>query len=818
MIPENFQQWLDKRGWILRPYQEKMLAAYNTYQNILLTAPPGAGKTFAVFLPIYLSLIKQSQFKGLHTLYISPLRSLTYDISCNIREPIEEINLPIDVGIRTGDTSAYERQKQNKKPPNIFLITPESLALMLSYSQLLDKFKALQAIIIDEIHTFVSTKRGDHLSLLLAQLSKLAPTAKRIGLSATIKDPEAVARWLGFPQKAHIIREKEQVRPNVKILYPTKPLPLAGHYPISPVVKSIYEVILKHSTNIIFVNTRAQAESLLQSLWSINKHNLPITLHHGSLSKEQRLKVEQAMATGNLRAIVATSSLELGIDWGNVDMVINVGAPKGISRLLQRVGRSNHNLKQPSEALLIPLNCFEALECEAALKAIELNILDDEPPRMKGSVDILAQHIMSCACAEPINPKILFSQITKAYPYQHINMETFESIFNFVVNGGYVLKHYTSFHKLVSDSQNFYSPSSNQVQKIHRLNMGTIIENEKLKVMLVTGKHSGKRKKGRGTFLGEIEEKFILNLKPGDTFFFAGYTLCFREINGLAVEVSVAKVKQVKVPAFVGSSMPLSTNLSHLLRKVIEASCDNSHLPSYVHSWIETQKKISSLPKEKELLVELFPHDDLHYLTVYTFEGRPINQALGFLLSYRLEQVGVSPLGFAVSDYGLSIRCIYPFSFVCLDNLWNIDLCMESYNRWLQESSMLKRYFRNTAIVSGLIYNKYLGYAKKGKQILFSTDLIYDVLKKYEPNHILLQGNQVEAERNLVDIKRLINFLSTYQNKVHYQICKSITPFAIPIVVQSLSESLSNPAKDVLLEMHFLQKQAEKLYKEIDGL
>ncbi|WP_032112584.1 ligase-associated DNA damage response DEXH box helicase [Candidatus Paracaedibacter symbiosus] len=818
MIPETFQQWLDKKGWRLRPYQEKMLAAYHTYQNILLTAPPGAGKTFAVFLPIYLSLLQKTQFKGMHTLYISPLRSLTYDIARSIRGPIEEINLPIDVGIRTGDTSPYERQKQNKKPPNIFLITPESLALMLSYSQLLDKFKTLEVIVIDEIHTFVSTKRGDHLSLLLAQLSKLAPAAKRIGLSATIKDPEAVARWLGCPQKSHTIREKEKVNPNVKILYPSKPLPLAGYYAIAPVVKSIYEVILKYSTNIIFVNTRAQAESLLQSLWSINNHNLPITIHHGSLSKEQRLKVEQAMAEGALRAIVATSSLELGIDWGNVDMVINVGAPKGISRLLQRIGRSNHNLERPSEALLVPLNRFEALECEAALKAIELKMLDDEPPHLKGSIDILAQHIMSCACAQPINPKELFFQIKNAYPYQHMKMETFKSIFDFVVNGGYVLKHYTNFHKLIANDKNFFTPASNQVQKIHRLNMGTIIENEKLKVMLVTGKNSGKRKKGKGTFLGKIAEKFILNLKPGDTFFFAGHTLCFREVNGLAAEVSVAKVNQVKVPAFVGSSMPLSTNLSQLLRETIENSAENSNLPDYVHAWLETQKKISSLPKKQELLVELFPHDGLHYLTIYTLEGRPINQTLGFLLSYRLEQAGVNPLGFTVSDYGLSIRCIYPLSPGCLDNLWNIDLCMESYNRWLQESSMLKRYFRNTATVSGLIYSKYPGHAKKGKQVLFSTDLIYDVLKKYEPNHILLQGNQVEAEKNLVDMKRLIDFLSTYQRKIHYQLCKSITPFAIHIVVQSLSESLNNPAKDALLEMHFLQKQAEKLYKKIDGL
>lgn len=629
MIPENFQHWLDKKGWNLRPYQEKMLLAYNTYQNILLTAPPGAGKTLAVFFPVYLSLLEKSPCKGIHTLYISPLRSLTYDISCNIRKPIEEINLPIDVGIRTGDTSSYERQKQNKNPPNIFLTTPESLALMLTYPQLLEKFKNLKTIIIDEIHTFVSTKRGDHLSLLLAQLLNLSPKVKRIGLSATIKDPETVAQWLGYPQSTHIIREKEKVRPDVKILYSSKPLPLAGYFPTQAIIENIYEIILKHSTNLIFVNTRAQAESLLQSLWNINKHNLPITLHHGSLSKEQRLKVEQAMVQGTLKAIIATSSLELGIDWGNVDMVINVGAPKGISRLMQRIGRSNHNLDKPSKALLVPLNSFEVLECEAALKAIKLDVLDDEPPHIRGAIDILAQHIMSCACANPINPEELFSQITKAYPYQYVSMETFKGIFNFVVNGGYVLKHYNNFHKLVSNEQNFYSPSSNQIKKVHRLNMGTIVENEKLKVMLVTRKQSGKRKKGKGTFLGEIEEKFILNLNAGDTFFFSGIAVCFREINGLSAEVSLAKTKQVKVPAFAGASMPLSTNLSQFLRNIIANSSKNDHLPGYIHTWIETQTKLSSLPNEKELLVELFSYEGLHYLTAYTFEGRPINQALG---------------------------------------------------------------------------------------------------------------------------------------------------------------------------------------------
>ncbi|MBA3283593.1 MAG: DNA ligase-associated DEXH box helicase [Nitrosopumilus sp.] len=644
----------------------------------------------------------------------------------------------------------------------------------------------------------------------------MSPDAKRIGLSGTVKEPALTGAWLGGDHTTHIIQEKKYIEPKVKILYSKKPLPLMGYFPTQHLISELYQLIQKYQTNIIFINTRAQAEKLFHMIWAINKDNLPIALHHGSLSKEQRLKIEEAMTKGQLKAVIATSSLELGIDWGNVDMVINMGAPKGISRLLQRIGRSNHTFDIPSQAYLVPQNCFEALECEAALSALKEYTLDDSPPRLQGSLDTLAQHIMSCACAEPIDPQKLHQEVTRAYPYRYLNENDFLSIFDFVKNGGYVLKHYENFHKLVCNENQFYQPTSSFIQKIHRLNIGTIVSDERMKLMLVTGIKSGKRKRGKGTYLGDIDEKFILNLKPDDTFLFAGQNLSFLGINGLNVEVSLSKNKEIRIPNFVGYSLSLTTNLSMMLKKIIETAHDNKNLPNYIQQWLKRQQKISILPQSHEILAEIFQFDKLYYMTIYTFEGRAINQALGFLLSYRFEKAGLNPLGFSISDYGLSIRCINPFSHNCLENLWDPDLCLQAYEDWIRASNMLKRHFKHTATVSGLIYHKYPGLNKSGRQVLFSTDLIYDVLNKHEPDHIILKGNRMEVERDLIAFDRLKDILISCKQKIRYQFCQSITPFSIPIIVQSMRENLNNSAQDLLLELTFYQYKAEELYKSIE--
>ena len=801
MIPKIFQEWFDKKGWHVRQHQLEMLRAYQTHNDILLLAPTGAGKTLAGFLPVLKDLYQTPDFKGLHTLYISPLKALTNDIARNLQHPIDEIGLSIKVESRTGDTSRYKKMRQKIAPPHILLITPESLALILTYPEVTTLFKSLQTIIIDEIHSLASNKRGDQTSLMLARLKMLAPHARRIGLSATVADPQRMAAWLGYEKPAYLIHLKKDIKPHVNIIYSDTFLPLAGHYPTSDLIQKIYETIKLNQMSIVFVNTRSQVERLFKDLWVINDSNIPIGIHHGSLTKDMRTKVETAITNQQLQAVVATSSLDLGIDWGNVDLVINLGAPKGISRLMQRIGRSNHRLESPSHAILVPTNCFEALECQAALQAISEGILDDPPPNSKGGLDVLAQHIMSCACASPIDVDSLYSEVTTAYPYSKLAKSLFQDTFNFVVNGGYVLEHYEKYHRLIEDDSGSFYPRNPQLKQRHRMNIGTIVEAEKLKVMLVYNKSGTKRKRGKGLHLGDIEERLILGMEPGDTFLFAGQILQYEGIRDLKVEVSRSHNLEAKIPVFSGGRMPLSSYLAASVKLLLTTPKKHVVFPLYLQKWLEDQAKFSQLPGKEELLVELFTHKGFHYIIAYTF-------------AERLEKEGCHPLGFSVSDYGLSLWCLHSVKESILKTLWNPTFFRDELNNWLEHSAMLKRFFRNTAVVSGLTERKFPGQSKTGKQVTFSTDLIYDVLVKYDPNHLLLRSNRCDVERDLINLDRLKSFLETYQNKIHYQTCERLTPFSIPIILEKTVEGIDGAGTDALIALKTVQERSDRLYQE----
>lgn len=814
MIPKIFQEWFDTKGWHLRQHQLDMLRAYQTEKDILLLAPTGAGKTLAGFLPVLKDLYESPDFKGLHTIYISPLKALTNDIARNLQHPINEMGLPIKVESRTSDTSTYKKARQKHTPPHILLTTPESLALLLTYPEAKTLFKSLQTIIIDEIHSLASNKRGDQTTLILARLKILAPNARRIGLSATVADPQKMTTWLGYEKPAYLIHLKKDIKPLVKIIYSDISLPLTGHYPSSDLIKKIYETIKSNQMSIVFVNTRSQVERLFKDLWVINDSNVPIGIHHGSLTKDMRTKVETAITNQQLRAVVATSSLDLGVDWGNVDLVINLGAPKGISRLVQRIGRSNHRLDSPSHAILVPTNCFEALECQAALQAISAGILDDPPPNSKGGLDVLAQHIMSCACASPIDVDSLYAEVITAYPYSKLTKSLFQDTFNFVVNGGYVLEHYEQYHRLIKDDSGSFYPRNAQLKQRHRMNIGTIVEAEKLKVMLVYNKAGTKRKRGKGLHLGDIEERLILGMEPGDTFLFAGQILQYQGIRDLKVEVSRSNNREAKIPVFSGGRMPLSSYLAASVKHLLTTPKKHMVFPLYLQKWLRAQATFSQLPGEEELLVELFSHKGFNYITAYTFEGRPTNQTLGFLLSQRLENEGCHPLGFSVSDYGLSLWCLNSIPQSTLKKLWHPTFFKDELNNWLDHSSMLKRFFRNTAVVSGLTERKFPGQSKTGKQVTFSTDLIYEVLIKYDPNHLLLRSNRLDVERDLINLDRLKSFLETYQDKIHYQTCERLTPFSIPIILEKTVEGIEGAGTDALIALKTVQERSELLYRE----
>lgn len=770
--------WLNKRGWKWFPHQLETLAAAQAGSDVLLCAPTGAGKTLSGFLPSFVDLAQRDwKFEGLHTLYISPLKALTVDVHRNIGRPIEEMDIPVTFETRTGDTPASKRARQKNKPPHMLMTTPESLALLLSYPEAPDYFKNLRYIIVDELHALMDSKRGDLLSLGLARLGTHARNVQRIGLSATIADPEIARDWL-CRKNPVIVKAPTRTLPNVEILKSKMRIPWAGHMALYA-MPEIYAELKKSKMSIVFVNTRAQAELIFQNLWKINEADLRIALHHGSLERELRRKVEENVAKGAIDCVVATSSLDLGLDWAEVDLVVQIGAPKGVSRLLQRIGRSNHRMNEPSKALLVPTNRFEYLECLAAKNAIAHHELDGVTPR-EGGLDVLAQHIFGTACSAPFSADKLYKEVKTAWPYRKLSREDFVSVIEFIIDGGYVLKKYERFKRFQQTKTGLYELSDPKIARQYRMNIGTIVESPLLKV-----------KMGRKP-LGTIEEYFINNLAPGDTFLFAGEVVKFEGLRDTVVMVSRTSADNPKIPSYDGGKLPLSTHLSLRVKELIQ-SHGASHLPENVEAWLDLQEERSQLPGTDRLLIETFPRAGKFYTVAYTFAGRTANQTLGFLIMRRMERTGLRPLGFVATDYAVVFWALRPSPLI--SELFSVDLLGEELNEWLDDTPLLKRMFREAAVIAGVIERRHPGQQKTGRQMTFSSDLIYDVLYKYEPNHILMRAARQDANGGLIDINRLSELLISMQDKIVVQELDRISPLAIPMILEIARESVSKQKK-----------------------
>jgi ATP-dependent Lhr-like helicase len=789
LIPARFAEWFAGRGWRPHAHQLEMVAAARAGDSALLIAPTGGGKTLAGFLPSLIELAERPG-EGLHSLYVSPLKALAVDIERNLMAPIAEIGLKLAVETRTGDTPQGKRLRQRRRPPQLLLTTPESLALLLSYHDAPEIFAGLRCVVVDELHALAPNKRGDLLALNLARLSGLAPEARRVGLSATVHDPEALAAWLSPSGQAEDVRlrrihGRSGVAPEVEILETTAELPWAGHMAVHALAE-VYRRIAAAATTLVFVNTRAQAEIVFQELWRLNDDGLAIALHHGSLSVEQRRKVEAAMARGDLRAVVATSSLDLGIDWGAVDLVIQIGAPKGVSRLLQRLGRANHRLDQPSRALLVPANRFEVLECRAAVDGVRARTLDGEPPH-PGGLDVLAQHILARACAGPFDAAALYDEVCRAAPYAALARRDFDDTLAFVAHGGYALRSYERFRRLKRDKQGRWRVAGPAHVKRYRMNMGVIVEAPTLKVRLK-----------RGRLLGEVEEYFAQGLLPGDTFIFAGELLRFEGIRETTLEATRAGGGEPKVPAYMGGRLPLSTHLAERVRAMLETPAAWPELPPPVRSWLGLQQWRSRLPPSDGLLVECFPRGGKAFLVAYCFEGRNAHQTLGMLLTRRMERAGYAPLGFVATDYVIAVWSLKPVDDV--DALFDQDMLGDDLEEWMAESSMLRRTFRNVAVIAGLIDRRAPGQEKTRRQITFNADLIYDVLRKHEPGHILLRATRADAAGGLTDIARLAAMLKRIRGRIVTRRLERVSPLAVPVLLEIGREQVYGAALDELLD------------------
>jgi ATP-dependent Lhr-like helicase len=822
ILPEPFDGWFAKRGWRPRAHQLELLAKAQAGKSVLLIAPTGGGKTLAGFLPTLVELaargepgkrlratgrdLKRSQ--GLHTLYISPLKALAVDIARNLETPVREMGLPIRLETRTGDTPASKRQRQRRDPPDILLTTPEQLALLLASADAPFLFGSLKRIVLDELHSLVTSKRGDLLSLDLARLYALAPNITSVGLSATVAQPDDLRRFL-VPQSlggvvmADLVLGAAGAQPNVSMLDTAQYLPWAGHS-ARHALAEMYDLIGKHRTTLIFVNTRSQAEFLFQSFWDINDDNLAIALHHGSLDVAQRRRVEDAMTRGKLRAVVCTSSLDLGVDWGDVDLVINVGAPKGSSRLMQRIGRANHRLDEPSKAVLVPANRFEVLECEAALEAVKDNA-QDTPPLRTGALDVLAQHILGRACGEPFFADDVFAEVRAAAPYAALARADFDAALDFVATGGYALKVYERFAKIRQDKAGKWRIAHPRVAQRYRLNVGTIVEADMLKVRLVRSRRTGQHVPRGGRLLGEVEEYFIETLTPGDTFVFAGEILKYETLVENEVYVSRSTATDPKVPSYEGGKFPLSTYLAARVRAILADRGAWRALPEQVREWLEVQEWKSMLPPAGDLLVETFPRAAKSYLVCYPFEGRLAHQTLGMLLTRRLERAGLKPLGFVANEYALAVWGVGDMQLriargeLSLASLFDEDMLGDDLDAWLAESALMKRTFRTCAIIAGLIERRFPGEEKSRRQLTISTDLVYDVLRKHQPDHLLLRAAQNDAATGLLDIRRLGEMLSRIKGRIVHKPLDHVSPLSVPVMLEIGRETVYGEAADSLL-------------------
>jgi len=820
-LPPRFEQWFAARGWAPRPHQLAMVEKGRQGRDALLIAPTGGGKTLAGFLPSLIELAERAPRNtpaGVHTLYISPLKALAVDIERNLATPIREMGLNIVAESRTGDTGEARKQRQRLRPPDILLTTPEQLALFCAWEGAREYFADLSCVIIDEAHAIWPSKRGDLLSLGLARLQRFAPNMRRVGLSATVDDPDLVRRWLGvnlpdppplgevsrsdgggsaadlqqppsgpsghLPQEGRISHSVDLVlgqggaQPIVEVLVSGGRVPWAGHT-AEHAMAEIYEIIKGARTALVFVNTRFQAEFAFQELWKLNDDGLAIALHHGSLAAEQRRKVEAAMARGEIRAVVCTSTLDMGIDWGDVDLVIQLAAPKGASRMVQRIGRANHRLDEPSRAILAPANRFEFLECRAAADAILGGHLDGEPARI-GALDVLAQHIMGCACSEPFAPTELYDEVRAAGPYTDLSWEDFETVVDFVSTGGYALRTYDKFRRIVPGQDGLWRARNAQAVLAHRMNVGAIVSPAMINVRI----GGGKRPMG-GRKVGEAEEGFFEAMTPGDTFVFAGQVWRFNSLVGADAFVTPAPDKDPKMPSWGGSKFPLSTYLAGRVRAMMHDEREWPALPPDVQEWLNYQKIRSIIPDQDEMLLETFPHGKRFHLVCYPFEGRLAHTTLAMLLTRRLDRLGVGPLGFVANDYAVAIWSLKPMDQLDLDELFAQDMLGDDLEAWLDESFLMKRAFKACALISGLIERRHPGMEKSGRQVTFSTDLIYDVLRRHQPDHLLLRCARADAATGSLDVARLGDMLARIGGgRIRHAPLDHVSPFAVPIMLE----------------------------------
>lgn len=783
------QHWFHSNSWRAFEFQTQTWSSYTGGEHGIVNAPTGSGKTYSLLIPILLDVANET---GLRAIWVTPIRALAKEILQSGQRAIEGLNLNATIEIRTGDTSTKDKSRIKKSPPNILITTPESLHVMLSQKHYDQYFGKLKAVVIDEWHDLMGSKRGVQMELALSKFKVLSPTLKIWGISATIGNmEESLQVLLGdwYRSKKHrIVRSGIKKKYEVESIFPddVDELPWAGHLGIKLIEKAI-PILLKSESTLIFLNTRGQAEIWYQKLLEVSPDFAGVVaLHHGSMSRETRHWVEDALHEGKLKAVICTSSLDLGVDFRPVETIIQVGSPKGVARFMQRAGRSGHQPGATSKIYFLPTHSLELIEAAALREATEKEMVESRIPFVR-SFDVLLQYLVTLAVSNGFKPEAIYEEIKSTFCFESISEEEWQWCLDFIVTGGDTLGNYDEFHKVIVDDEGTYKVVSRKVAMRHRLSIGTIVSDTMMKIKIE-----------RGPLLGSVAEYFISRLNIGDTFWFAGRSLELIRVKGITAEVRKSNKEKGPVPSYHGGRMPLSAQMSEMLRqKMNEAESEQSSNPeiNFLLPLIAKQKERSLLPKASQFLIEQFESNDGHHATFFPFEGRFVHEGMGALIAYRISLLQPITFSIAMNDYGFELLSDQPIPIeAALDNnIFTSDHLHDDIYASINSIEMGRRKFRDIAQVAGLVFNGYPGKNKKASHIQASSQLFFDVFNDYDPNNLLLRQAYDELTDFQLEEQRLREALDRIaQQDIVVTYPEKFTPLSFPIIVDRTRETVTS--------------------------
>ncbi|AFL80651.1 Lhr-like helicase [Aequorivita sublithincola DSM 14238] len=793
------EDWFHSKDWKPFPFQQKTWKAFLKGKHGLLNAPTGSGKTYALWVPIVLQYLKENpnyktkHTKGIKAIWITPLRALSVEIQQSAQRFADDLGTGLTVGIRTGDTSQSERAKQKRQMPDLLITTPESLMLLLTSKGYDKTFKTLTAVVVDEWHELLGSKRGVQMELALSRLKTVSPKLRIWGISATIGNLEQAQDVLlgmdeRFRENAVLLKANLKKEIIVKSIIPKKmeTFPWRGHIGLH-VLDQIIPILNASKTTLIFTNTRSQCEIWFQKiLEKYPEFAGEIAMHHGSINKETRLWVEQAIRNESLKAVVATSSLDLGVDFAPVETIIQIGGPKGIAKFLQRAGRSNHRPGEPSVIYFLPTHAMELIEASALKKAVKAEVMEDRIPYLL-SFDVLIQYLVSLAVSDGFFPKEIYPEVKNTFCFQGITEDQWQWCLNFITMGSQSLQAYDEYKKVIIDEEGRFKVESKQVAMMHRLSIGTIVSDAMVQVKYVTG-----------GFIGTIEEFFIGKMKPGDVFVFAGRTLELVRVRNMQAQVRRSSKRTRNVVSFMGGRMALSSQMSEILRNELQSEAEhkrNTPELKALSDIFNRQELESIVPGNNEFLIETFKTREGYHNVFYPFEGRFVHMAMSGLLAYRISLLLPITFSLAYNDYGFELLSDQPLDIqqVLDNNLLTTDYLFDDLQKSLNSTELARRKFRDIAVISGMVFTGYPNKQIKTKHLQSNSQLLFDVFRDYEPDNLLyLQAFRETFEHEMEEGRLRMALERIATQEIVWKQCEKATPFSFPIITDRLREKLSS--------------------------